>query len=685
MKISYQWLKEFVEIGLEPRELAARLTMAGLAVDAIEPHGNDSILELDLTSNRPDCLSHLGVAREVAALTGGVALRPTDRLVDASLPADAETSIEILDPELCPRYTARLIRGVKIGPSPAWLARRLEALGQRSINNVADITNYVLLEQGQPLHAFDFNRLGGHRIIVRRARAGEKLRTLDGIERALTPEMLVIADTDQAVALAGIMGGEESEISGGTTDVLLESAYFSPASIRQTARSLGMATEASYRFERGTDREAAAAACDRAAALIAEVAGGRVLAGIIDVYPVRFEPKTVELRLSRYEKLIGLPLDREAAERIFESLGFVVEESAAPEIVRVSVPSWRADIGIEEDLIEEVARISGYDLIEDTLPGGTGAGEYLKGESGRRAARQTLIGMGYHEAINFSFVNAEAEEAVSLVPAEERLTLTNPIDETQSQMRTTLLSGLLASVSHNFNHGRRNVRLFEIGKCFERGGEERPREVERLGLVATGALNDSDWRAPLEKIDFFDLKGPVEAIGESLGLAEFIFTPTSAVRYLHPGRAAVISLGGMDVGLLGQLHPRVAAGYKFKQPVYLAELDFGRLLAAEAAEVRYFPLPKFPTVIRDLSILLPTRIMFGEIERAIIGLAIPELVGVRLFDLYQGKELPEGQRSLALSLRYRAADRTLTEPEIAASHARVLDLLRREFGAELRQ
>ncbi len=684
MRISYHWLKEFVDFDLSPSELATQLTMIGLAVDAVTPQGDDQILEFDLTSNRPDCLSHLGIAREIAALTGKPLRLPGRQLEEAAQKTSAVTSVEILEPALCPRYTARIIKGVRVGPSPDWLARRLEALGQRSINNVTDVTNYVLLELGHPLHAFDFNRLAGRRIVVRRARADEKLTTLDGVERRLTPEMLVIADAERPVALAGVMGGADSEISDSTTDVLLESAYFAPHSIRQTARALGMQTEASYRFERGTDYEAVARASDRAAELIAEVAGGEVLSGIIDLYPQKLTRGPIRFRCARYHELTGLPIELKEAEQRLRSLGLAVKTDQAADALSAVAPSWRVDLAIEEDLIEEVVRLVGYDRLKTRLPGSSGAGAYLQGEQQRRIVRRTLAAMGYHEAISFSFVNARTDALLSEAPSEARLVLQNPIDETQSQMRTTLLGGLLEAVARNLNRGTRNVRLFELGKCFLDTGGERPQEGERLGLVATGARNEASWEAASERVDFYDLKGAIEAIGENLGLKNFTFTPTSQLSYLHPGRAAVISLNGRDVGRAGQLHPRVAASYKFKQPVFVAELDFEALLALEPTEVRYRPLPRFPTVVRDLSLLVDEEVAYCRIEQAIAELGLPELVGIRLFDLYTGKELPPGKRSLALSLRYRASDHTLTEIEINALHERVVETLRQRFAAELR-
>src|SRR5262245_16582826 len=698
MKISYNWIKELVDVDMSPRDLAEKLTMAGLAVDAVEELGPDydmdNILEFDLTSNRPDCLSHLGIAREAAAVSDRALRTPRIELIEAKAKTKDVTSVEILDPDLCPRYTARVIIGVKIGPSPDWLVKRLEAMEQRSVNNVADITNYVMLEMGQPLHAFNLHQLRGERIVVRTARSGEKIRTLDGEERDLTPEMLVIADAERPVALAGVKGGEDSGITETTTDVLLEAAYFAPAQVRATSKALGLSTEASYRFERGTDPEIVATASDRASALIAELAGGEVLSGLVDVYPGKPARDWIRFRRSRYTILTGLPIELGEAERILRGLGFTVEADVENEQLRSLAPSWRVDVSIEEDLIEEVARIAGYDNLKNTLPGSAGAGAYLPGEDGRRAARQTLTTLGYNEAISFSFVNGETDEMLSEVGEDSRLALLNPIDETQAHMRVTLLGGLLDALERNFNQGARNARLFEIGKCFMimDEEEERPLEMERLGMVATGARNEDDWQAAASsnhgggggRIDFYDLKGAIESVAEAMGLPALEFEPDETCEFLHPGRRAEVRLGQEVIGVMGQLHPRVAARYKFKQPVFVADLNLRMMLLADRAEVRYHPLPKFPTVVRDLALLIDTGVPFADVELAIDELEIPELVEVKLFDLYAGKELPQGKHSIALSLRYRAADRTLTDEEVNAAHERVIKTLKQEFGAEVR-
>ncbi|HEV2667909.1 MAG TPA: phenylalanine--tRNA ligase subunit beta [Blastocatellia bacterium] len=686
MKINYNWLKELVDIDLPPRDLAEKLTMAGLAVDAVESYGDEIVLEFDLTSNRPDCLSHLGIAREAAAVLGKTARAAEAHLVEAKTKTSDVTSVEILAPALCPRYTARVIRGVKIGPSPDWLVKRLEAMGQRSVNNVADITNYVMLEMGQPLHAFDLHQLRGERIVVRTARGGEKITTLDGEERDLTPETLVIADAERPVAIAGIKGGEDSGITEKTADVLLEAAYFAPTQTRATSKALGLSTEASYRFERGTDPEIVAKASDRAAALIAEIAGGEVLNGLVDAYPTKAARDWIEFRRPRYAALTGLRIQLGEAERVLRSLGFAVEADVENDRIRASAPSWRVDISVEEDLIEEVARIAGYDNLKNTLPGGAGVGAYLPGEDARRAARLTLTALGYDEAVSFSFVNGETDEVLSEVGENSRLALINPIDETQAHIRVTLLGGLLDALERNFNYGARNVRLFEIGKCFVADLGERPLETERLGIVATGARNEDDWDSSNggAGIDFYDVKGAVESIAETIGLPALEFEPDDSCDFLHPGRRAEVRMGEEVIGVMGQLHPRVAARYKFKQPVFVADLNLRIMLLADRAKVRYHPLPKFPTVVRDLALLIDTGVQFAGVERAIKEMKIPELVEVKLFDLYAGKELPPGKHSIALSLRYRAANRVLTNKEVDAAHDSLIEMLKREFDVEVR-
>jgi phenylalanyl-tRNA synthetase beta chain len=702
MDISYNWLRELTDVGLPPRELAERLTMAGLAVDAVKEAGDDFVLEFDLTSNRPDCLSHLGIAREAAALTGASVKLPDIAARGADGRAEQFTAVEIEDTGLCPRYAARVVRGVKIAPSPAWLVKRLQAIGQRPINNVADITNFVMHEMGQPLHAFDLAKLSEFRIVVRRAGAGEKLKTLDGVVRELDEQMLVIADAARAVAVAGVMGGEETEISNATVDVLVESAYFDPQSVRRTAKLLGLQTEASYRFERGVDYEGVRRAQDRCVALICELAGGTATEDAIDVYPLKIAPPVVSLRPRRVEELTGLSVRAEESLRILTSLGF---EPAAVETegdeLRFGVPTWRTDVRIEEDLVEEVARVYGYERIGEALPPSPVTGEYLLGDRRRRAARQVLTALGFNEAVSISFIEESSaivesgESRFEPVPGLQQVegegafvTLSNPIIEGARLMRPSLLPGLLEATRHNFNHGTRDVRLFETGRVFaasnasEEENEARPSEVEAFALLITGdALEEG--RAAGRAADFFDLKGGLEAATDAMRVGELEFVPDS-VRHLREGQSARVKLGVREVGNAGRLSEDLAARYKFRQPVYVAEVSLTALLASEERLARYAPLPRFPGVARDVSFVAERRVAFGEMRRAILSLGIEECRGVALVDVYEGANVPEGRRSLTLRVEYRSDDRTLRDEEVDAMHARVVAALEGEFGAQLR-
>ena len=682
MKISYNWLGELVALTLNPKELAERLTMAGLAVEGIERIRDDHILDFDLTSNRPDALSHIGIARE-AALICGTALTPrVVSLDEADEPVESAASVEILDADLCPRYAARVVRGVKVGPSPKWLTDRLESIGQRSVNNIADITNYVMFEMNQPTHAFDLNLLHGHRIIVRRPRAGELITTLDGFERELAPEMLIIADADRPVAIAGVMGGADTEISESTKEVLIESAYFNPASVRHTARVLGMDTEASYRFARGADFEGQVRAADRVAQLIAEIAGGQVLKGAIDVYPAPITRDSVSMRESRIERLTGLKVSIDQTADILRALEFKVDVDAARKQLRAVAPSFRVDVSREEDLVEEVARHVGYDLVDVTLPMWGGAGKHPSGDKQRRNLRRTLTALGFDEAYSFSFVNGERDRLFrrSDTPA---ATLLNPIDVNQSEMRASLLTGLLDAVQHNFNQGSRDVKLFEIGRVFEgSASDQRPTEREVLGVVMTGSVFPDDWRGA-KQIDFYDLKGAVEAVLSTLNVSGFTIN-RARVEYLHPGQSAVLARDGEEIARLGSLHPRVASLYKFRQPVFVGEVEFEKLLALPPDQVRYSALPRFPAASRDVSALMPDNVMWGDIETAVRDLGISEIESVRIFDMYKGREMREGFHSLAFRVIYRADGRTLKDEEVVGMHERVRALLENRFGAQLR-
>jgi phenylalanyl-tRNA synthetase beta chain len=683
MNISYNWLRELVETELAPQELAERLTFAGLAVEAVQPVGDDFVLEFDLTSNRGDCLSHLGIAREVAALEQSEVSNRTSEISNVSGKAGDLAAVEIWDADLCPRYAARIVRGVKIGPSPAWLIERLEAIGQRPINNVTDITNYVLFELGQPLHAFDLATLAGPKIVVRRARAGERMKTLDGAEREFDPEMLLICDAERAVAVAGVMGGLDTEITDATTDVLLESAYFTPATVRRASKALGLATEASKRFERGVDPEGVRRAQDRAIELICELAGGAATEDALDLYPQPVQPVALNVRPERVKIVTGLDVPPGEIARLLAALGFARHEE------KFVAPSWRHDMEREEDLIEEVARIAGYDKIPVALPPARSAGALLQYDARRRALRRALAAQGYDEAIKFSFISDAHDERIAFLPGfvgeDGFVTLSNSIIEDAPRMRPSLVPGLLEAARHNFNFGTRDVRLFELGRLFAaRAGDALPEEREALALLVTGNLNEEGTAAVGREADFYDLKGALEAALSAANLPALQFSAASAA-HLRAGQTAEVSLpDGRAVGFIGRLNDELSAIYKFRQAVYLAELDLASLLRAEAVATRYSPLPRYPAIMRDLSLLLARNITWADLQQAIGNLNLEYCRSVQLADIYEGAGVPAGQRSLTIRLEYRAAGRTLRDEEAEAEHNRVLETLTTRFDARHR-
>lgn len=661
--------------------------MVSLAIDAVDEHKDDFVLDVEVPSNRPDCLSHIGIAREVSVIENTTVTLPQEKPAATAGHAGGLTSVQILDPDLCPRYTARLVKGVKIGPSPDWLIEKLESIGQRPINNVADITNFVLHEMGQPLHAFDFDKLGGKRIVVRRASKDEKLETLDGVERVLTADMLVIADAEKPVALAGIMGGEESEISEVTTNVLIESAYFTPDSVRRTARALGMDTEASRRFERGADIDSVLRAQQRTIDLICELAGGVATEDAIDVYPAPRMAKTVLFRPARVEQLTSLKVAEPEMRRILGGLGFnqIADESEA---WTYEVPSWRIDVDQEEDLVEEIARHFGYEKIASELPPSNASGEYQPGEVKLRKLRGALNSCGYDEAINFSFILTTSD--FELIPKfagreEGQSTLQNPIIEEASRMRQTLLPGLLSSLRHNLNHGIRDVRLFEIGRIFavsEAG--QLPEERLSLGMLCTGGLVEADHAQAARDLNFFDLKGALETGVEWMNLTSLRFGP-KAVKHLRAGQSAEILLqDDQAIGTLGRLSESVSSVYKFRQPVFVLELDLTSLLASAERVVQYTPLPRYPSVVRDVSLLLDREISLEQIISAVNGQGVVDCRAVKFVGTYEGANIPEGKRSITVRIEYRSDERTLRDDEIEQRHLQLTSSLLETFRAEQR-
>jgi phenylalanyl-tRNA synthetase beta chain len=687
MFISYKWLRELTGTSLTPMELRERLTMVGLAIDAVEEKDGDSILDVEVPSNRPDCLSHLGIAREVAVIDKAKVQGPKSQDFRTDGNTADFAAVEIKDIDLCPRYAARVVRGVKIGPSPQWLADRLNEIGQRPINNVADITNYVLHELGQPLHAFDLAKLRDHKIVVRRARAGEKLKTLDGIDRTLDADMLVIADAKDAVALAGVMGGLESEISDNTTDVLIESAYFNPDSVRRTARKLGMDTEASRRFERGADCENVLQAQERCIELICEVAGGVATGDAIDVYPSPLPARTVSLRPARVESLTSLKVNAAEMKRILAALGFVDQGSKQPEQLAYVVPTWRADVSLEEDLVEEVARHTGYDKIGSELPPANMSGEYQPVEQQRRALRRVLTGLGFDEAINFSFIETTHDPEFELIPTFSStgfVTVENPIVEEASRMRPSLLPGLLQSVRNNLNHGTRDVNLFEIGRVFAHSGSsDLPLERDALGLIVTGSLQEEGRAQGSREVDFYDLKGALEAAVDAMKLGPVNFVG-GRFKHLREGQSAAIALSdGTTIGSIGRLSEAIATTSKFRQAVYLAELDLTALLESHARSIQYRPLPRYPSVVRDITLLVSRDVSFSQLRETIASEKIADYAGVELVGTYEGKNIPEKQRSITLRIEFRSDERTLRDEEVEQRNRELIDSLLKKFDAQL--
>lgn len=690
MNISYKWLKDLVEIDLPPQELGRKLTNVGLAVEGIEEKNGDFVFDIDLTSNRPDCLSHLGIAREINAIQNSKFKIQPHEIQNAN--NEDGTIAEVEDADLCHRFTARIIRGVKIAASPAWLVERLEAVGERSINNVADITNFVMHELGNPLHSFDLNKLAENRIVVRRARNGETILTLDEIERKLDETMLAICDAEKPVAVAGIMGGFDSSITGETTDVLLEAAYFKPENIRQTSRNLKLSTEASHRFERGTDIENVVRASNRAAELICELAGGTA-EEFTDVYPTKFVPNKIESKDLQYsvKRLTGLDIEKAEILRILNALGINSGLDNQDSGLFLS-PSWRHDIAFEEDLVEEAARIFGYENIGEELPPAFGAGEYQPNETRKFNLRQTLANAGFDEAISYSFIDVKTDENFDLIPNfavenldENFVTLKNSIIEGSIRMRPSLLSGLLTAVRTNFNHGNRDLKLFEIGKVFSASNEENdlPNEREILAMIVTGSEILQSRAAALREFNFYDVKGALESAADAINIANLYFNAAN-IRHLRRGQSAEISFGGKIIGTIGRLNEEISQNYKFKQPVFVAEIDLQTLLESGERNISYRPLPNFPSSVRDISLLVKRSTSFAEIKNAIETEKFELLKKIEFVDVYEGKGVADDARSLTVRLEYRSGERTLIDEDVETIHRKILENLEAKTGAKLR-
>lgn len=644
---------------------------------------DDVVLELEITPNRPDCLSMIGVAREISVTTGNPLTLPEIDVQEGTVDSHNLTGVTIEDPELCPRYAARVIRGVKIAPSPVWLQRRLESIGVGTINNIVDITNYVLMEYGHPLHAFDYHRLAENRIVVRRAKPGEALKTIDAEERELTPDMLVIADAENPVALAGVMGGFDSEITDQTVDVLLESAYFHPPSIRKTSKVLGMHTEASHRFERGADPEGVIPALNRAAQLIVEVAGGEVCSGIIDVYPGDREAINIELRPERVNFVLGTEIVHDDIRDILTRLGFAVSDA-----FEVTVPTFRPDVAQEIDLVEEIARVYGFDNIPTTLPrGDIPIPKVALNEDLRERVKTYLLQCGMMEAMNYAFYHPDVFDRIRLSltdPLRQAVQIANPLSADQSIMRTTLLPSLLANAQRNRNHQINDVQFFECSKVFiPNGTDEYPNEPERVAGMITGNLGAGVYGDPLRPADFFDIKGIVEGMLDRCGLSDYTVTHTDHPAF-HPGRRAEICIEDKTLCVFGEAHPEVLENYDLPNKAYLFELDFERLVDVVEPLKQFEPIPIYPGVNRDLAIVLDAEIPANRPIEIIESTGGELVSSLHLFDVYTGEQVPEGKKSLAFAIEYRSTTETLTDEIVDRVHGGILERLEQELGATLR-
>src|SRR5438874_2937006 len=617
MKLSPQWIRDFVELRVDDRRLAEDLTAAGIAVEAINGSGEDTVFEMEIGTNRPDAMNHYGVAREASAIYD-LPLKP----VQPKLPAassKAEFAIEVAEPDLCPRFTARVLHGIRIKPSLEKVARRLSLLDQRPINNAVDATNYTLWEMGKPTHAFDLDLLEGGKIMVRRAQEGETLKTLDGVERKLTPEDLVVADARKPVALAGVMGGFDTMITQKTRNVLIESAWWDPVTIRKSSRRHGLHTDASHRFERGADFESTALSCDRVAELILESGGGELQGGVIDVVAKRVDLAPVALHISEVHRILGASLEAREIYRILSKLGFdVMPERVGDADFTVRIPSWRLDVEREIDLIEEIARLYGYDKFANTLPAFAGAVIERPDAEKDNKLRTSALALGYNEAISLTFLSHQEAEQFSAMPVIE---LANPLSEEASVMRTSMVPGMLNMLSYNLNRGSNNVRLFEAGNVFQASGTT-AEQLKRICLGATGSgeppgvrLHQEPRHEEARPLSFFDVKGDVENLLHPFEFKALHFDVETA-DYYHAGRSARAVMDGVPVAQFGQIHPDIAAARKLRQDVFIAELYLDQLYRHDLRQVRYQPLARYPAVERDFSFVFADSIGFDKISHA---------------------------------------------------------------------
>jgi phenylalanyl-tRNA synthetase beta chain len=707
MKVVYNWLKDFVDVTVPPQELASRLALSGTNIGGVEngPHG--AVIEAEVSSNRPDCLGHYGIAREVSAICKLPLKHVLPKLAESAAKASDAVKVEIQAPELCGRFTARVIRNVKIQPSPQWLKDRLEASGVASISNVVDVSNYVMLELGHPLHTFDYDKVREHKIVVRRARSAEKMRTLDGVERQLASDkerqfdssicMISDGDGSRPIGIGGIMGGAETEISFSTKNVLIECAWFEPVAVRRAARSLKLHTEASTRFGRGADPEMAEFASRRAAELILQLAGGELLSGVVDVYPGKRAAKKIRVTRAEILRVMGADVPDKEVEASLGALGFApvrMDENrgavgsllAAWECTQ---PSWRAEVEREIDLIEEIARIYGLDKFPPRLPAARQGAARLPHHEAESRLRERLIGLGYREILTIPHV-AEERDALFRPEGVTHARLANPLSEEANVLRSTGVVTLASALEWNLNRGQTNARLFEIGRHYRLNGSESV-ETRVLTLGATGEAREKGLYDATREFSFADLKGDLDSLGELCGGFRWA---DGGPGWLHSARRASIHLGAVlsetnnsSIGVAGQLARRVAEKLKLRHDVFLAELQLDPIYAAMHAVKqarRYEPLPRFPSVERDFSLLLADGTSFADVAKSIQSLGIPEITSIEAADLFRGKNVPTGKYSLLVRVTFQSHRATLTDAQTSDFSGRIIAALKKNLGGELR-
>ncbi len=678
MKISYNWLKEYVNLTIAPDKLAQTLTMAGLSVESVKSLGQDHIFEIEITANRPDWLSVIGVAREVAALTGGKLHLPKASNIKVSSKA-AGVKVRLEERSLCPRYTARVIRNVKVGESPMWLKTRVEAMGLRSVNNIVDITNFCLFETGEPMHAFDLDKISGGEVVIKKALDGEKVVTIEGTEKSLDKSMLVIADAKRTIAIAGVMGAMNTEVTVSTKNILLEAAYFDPISIRRTSKKLAISTESSYRFERRVDIDNIAYSSDRALELILKVAGGQA-GPFIDIGHKESKKNVVNLRIEKVNELLGTDITVSTIKKIVTALGMKAKKGSGKKLV-LQAPGFRTDIKGEIDVIEEIARVHGYDKIPVTLPKIVEQPtRFDQNLIVRRKTRDALIALGCDEIITYSLFSRKTAELADM-GGDSLVSIANPLTSEQEIMRPSLMMGALNAILWNINRKNKDLKLFEIGNIYFKNGDKYGEEM-RLAVAITGEGAIS-WTGNSPKASFFVLKGIVETLLKELGIVTAEFRCAKRAGFLS-SECAEISVSGQSIGIIGSISAKVLHNFDIKERVYLAEISLDHLLKYVKLEKRFTELSRYPSVFRDISILARKDTSNDALVSAARTAGGAMLKDIKLIDRYEGKQVPDGRQSLTYRLEYCDTSRTLEEKDVLDVHGRVLGELEAKFGAKLR-